>query len=624
MNIVRRLPKTRLEYKYRHELHCNEVMLLPYYVAAMNIEHTFWEQTGGYEAFPSICLVDTFETAEKAQTEFGFFNPENTDRVKRQKAASIFVVIGNPPYNAHQINANDNNKNRKYEVVDDRVRLTYTTDSTATNKVSLSDVYVKAFRWAADRVGPDAIVAYVSNNGFLDGNALDGMRNHLAGDFTTIRHLDFKGNARTSGARRKREGGNIFDDKIRVGIGITLLIRNSAKTGKPTQIWLHQVPDFWRANQKRHWLGMHNVASKVEWRKVTPNKAHVWLTEGLRPEFGSFVSIGDKSSDGVPESFVFRNYGRGVATSRDDWVYRFDHEELATSIRSAIEFYNKEMDRWLARKRPKKDESADDFVEYNDKRLKWSRDLLADLEGGNRGTFSTQRIRRALYRPFTAMNLYFDRLLNEEVYVFPEMFPRPDTESENLVICVTDAGSEKSFMLLASNRIVDLHLVGAGSSCQCFPFYTYEGENGARRENISLSMLTRFQTHYGDDAITRWEIFYYIYAVLHHPEYRSLYAANLRRELPRVPMVGSSDAKAFRSYAEIGRQLADLHVHYETAVEYPLQRIENPEEKLNWRVEKMPLTKDKTGIIYNDFLTLAGVPEAAFTYRLATAARWNG
>lgn len=228
VNLIRRLPKTRLEHKYRHELHCNEVMLLPYYVAAMNIEHTFYEQIGRYEAFPGICLVDTFETAEKAQAEFGFFNPENTERVKRQKAAPIFVVLGNPPYNAHQLNENDNNKNRSYEVVDSRVRHTYTAGSAATNKNALSDPYVKAIRWASDRIGAqEGIVAYVCNNSFIDDLAFDGVRKHLAHDFDSIHVLDLGGNARKnpklSGTKHNAFG-------IQVGVSINLFVRKRKAT----------------------------------------------------------------------------------------------------------------------------------------------------------------------------------------------------------------------------------------------------------------------------------------------------------------------------------------------------------------------------------------------------------
>ena len=621
VNLMRRLPKTRLEYKYGNELHCNEVMLLPYYVSAMNIEHTFWERIGRYEAFPGICLVDTFETAEKPQAEFGFFNPENTERVKRQKAAPIFVVLGNPPYNAWQQDENDNNKNRKYEEVDSRVRETYGADSSATLQNSLADPYIKAFRWASDRIGDEGIVAFVSNNGFLDGVATDGFRKHLARDFTTIYHLDLKGNARTTAERRRREGGNIFEDKIRVGIGISLLVRKKQPESARRKIVVHRVPDYWSSEQKREWLERYPTASKVEWTEIHPNQSYLWLTEGLHAEFGAFLAIGSKvTKQSASSPAVFRTYCNGVKTNNDAYVYSFDHKALERRSEAMIENYNSELERWRKKGRPK---DIDRFLKVDERVLKWIRHTKKRLAGNLEVAFDPTKIRRGLYRPFAEMAYYFEPTFNEDLYQFPHFLPNAEAERDNRIIILSDVGSRSPFSVLATSRIPELHLCASTDAFQCFPFYTYEDEDKTRCENIPSPTLLRFQQHYRDERITKWDIFHYVYAALLHPDYRARYAANLRRELPRIPLV-SKDAEVLHAYAEIGRKLAELHVHYERAAEYPLKRVESPELPLDWRVKKMRLSKDKTAVVYNDFLTLAGVPEAAFAYRLGnrSALEW--
>ncbi len=610
VNIIRRLPKTRLEDKYRNELHCNEVMLLPYYVAAMNIEHTFWERIGRYEAFPGICLVDTFETAEKAQAEFGFFNPENTERVKRQKAAPIFVVLGNPPYNAWQQDENDNNKNRKYEEVDSRVRDTYGADSSATLQNSLADPYIKAFRWASDRIADEGVVAFVTNNGFVEGIACDGMRKHLARDFDAIYVLDLGGNVRKN-PKLSGTTHNVFG--IQVGVSITLLIRHDKERTTSAKVDYHAVPTDWRKEEKYAFLTKAADASGIEWATLTPDRRNSWITGDLDASFDGLLAIGSKAvKQDANSPAVFRAYCRGVCSNSDAYVYGFDREALVNRAGAMIESYGVELARWRKKGRPK---NIDGLLKVDERVLKWIRRTKKELVRDVDVAFHESKVREALYRPFTKQAYYFEESFNEDVYQFPTFLPTDAAEKENVAICLTDCGSEKPFMALAAASIVDLHLVGAGASSQCFPFYTYDGEDGGQRENIPPSTLLHFQQHYDDKGITKWDIFHYVYAVLHHPEYRARYAANLRRELPRIPLVGK-DADVFHAYAESGRNLADLHVDYERAAEYPLKRVENPELPLDWRVKRMRLSKDKTAIIYNDFLTLAGVPETAFAYRL--------
>lgn len=605
VNIIRRLPKTRLEYKYRNELHCNEVMLLPYYVSAMNIEHTFWEQIGHYEPFPGICLVDTFETAEKAQAEFGFFNPENTERVKRQKAAPIFVVLGNPPYNAWQQDENDNNKNRKYEEVDRRVRDTYGADSSATLQNSLADPYIKAFRWASDRIRDEGVVAFVTNNGFVEGIACDGMRKHLAGDFDAIYVLDLGGNVRKN-PKLSGTTHNVFG--IQVGVSITLLIRHRERTAS-AKIHYHAVPTDWRKEQKYAFLAETAAAGGIEWETVTPDRKNNWITSGLDASFDDLLPIGSKAAKkSASSSAVFRTYSNGVKSNSDAYVYSFDRDSLIERAKGMVANYESEFARRERLRRPRQ---VDGIVTVDERVLKWIRRTKKELARGKRVVFTESKVRQTLYRPFTKQHYYFEEVFNEDLYQIPIFFPTPAQEKENIVIWLK-VGAEWPTFALACNSICDL-LPQGGS--QCFPFYTYDGQDGARQENIPPSTLLRFQRHYNDERITKWDIFQYVYAVLHHPEYRARYAANLRRELPRIPLVGKG-GDVFHAYAEIGRKLADLHVHYECSPEYPLKRIENPDLPLDWRVKKMRLSKDKTAIVYNDFLTLAGVPEAAFAYRL--------
>lgn len=621
VNLMRRLPKTQLEYKYREELHCNEVMLLPYYIATMNIEHTFLEQIGKYESFPGICLVDTFETAEKEQHEFPFFNPENTERVKRQKAAPIFVVLGNPPYNTNQVNENDNNKNRTYEVVDKRVKHTYIADSTATNRNKLSgDPYVKAFRWASDRLMDEGIVAYVSNNSFVDDISFNGMRKHLAKDFSDIYIVDLKGNVRRDSMREGYPIGEehtVFGLGAMVGVSIAFLVRRRTKA--PCKIRYFTVD--WRAKRSEKFAALAKAEriTRLALTDIVPSKDFHWLNEGVDAAFANLFPVGSKLAKAGKEEAVFRTYCIGVVTNRDAWAYNYDRAALSENIRRTINVYNDHVSRWVSAKRREKE--IDEFVEADPTKIKWSRDLKEDMAKGVLAKFANAKVRESLFRPFCKKWLFFDSVMNQDVTQLPHIFPDANAEKENVVIVLTSTGSRSPFSVLATNRIPELHLCSTKDGFQCFPFYTYEG--GARRENIPLSTLVRFHNHYGDEEITKWDVFHYVYAVLHHPEYRARYAANLRRELPRIPLVGKH-AKTFHAFAGIGRKLSDLHVNYEDAPEYKLKRVESREEKLNWRVEKMRLTKDKTALIYNDFLTLAGIPEATFAYRLGnrSAPEW--
>jgi predicted helicase len=617
VNLIRNyIPRHHLKEKYLNDLFCNEITLLPYYIASLNIEHEYYEKMGSYEPFEGICFADTLELAEGQQ--LSLFVEENTERVKREKSANIMVVIGNPPYNVGQKSENDNNKNRKYPIIDKRIRDTYAKESKASNKNALSDAYVKFFRWATDRLGEqDGIVCLITNNSFIDQIAFDGMRKHLQKDFTEVYHIDLHGNARQD-PQHSGTTHNVFG--IQVGVGITIAIRNSLATKR--NIYYYSVPKNWRKMEKLKFLEEMESIINIKWSELIPDKRNTWITEGLSSDFDRFLPIGLKEAKAqkVEAHTVFKSYGRGIATSRDIWAYGFDKNLLKDKIVSFIQTYNGEIDRW--RRRGSSSVTVDDFVLYDDTRIKWSRDLKLDLQRNHYANFDDTKIRCSIYRPFCKKFLFFDRILNEEVYQFLSIFPTKDSELENIVIVVTDIGSEKPFMVLASDIIPDLHLVGAGSSTQCFPFYTYSEDGTKHHENITDWSLQQFQKKYGSDVI-KWDVFYYVYSMLHHPQYRKVYVENLKRDLPHIPLIQNLDT--FRTCVHIGKQLMDLHINYEQVREYPLvEWLETKGIPFSWRVEKMRLSTDKRVVVVNESLRLGPIPSECFEYRLGnrSALEW--
>ena len=620
VRIMREISGFALAEKYKSELHCNEVMLLPYYIASMNIEHQFFERTGHYQPFEKICLVDTFAHLDDEQLDFSYFTEENAKRVQEQKDTPMFVIIGNPPYNMGQVNENDNNKNRKYKTMDKRVRDTYTADSKATLRNKLSDPYVKAIRWASDRIGEEGIVAFVTNSGFLDGVAFDGMRKHLAEYFDTIHILDLSGNVRKN-PKLSGTTHNVFG--IQVGVSINFFVKKREHAATRAGIFYANVDEFWRKEDKYRFLDSKEHCFNIEWQPITPDSQHTWLTQGLRPEFESFVPTGSKEAkrtkSGKGEA-IFSLYSCGVVTSRDDLVYSFNRKVLEEQVRTFIEIHNTAVDR---KKRHDPSTPVEDSVDTNDPRIKWSHRTKEALKKLVLSKFDDSHLRASLYRPFNRRYLYFDNFWNERRYLQYRIFPTRETETENLSIGVGGIASNKPFHVLITQYIADFHLTG---DSQCFPFYTYDEDGSNRRENITDWALREFQTHYGDDTIAKWDIFHYVYALLHHPKYRERYAANLKLELPRLPY-----APDFRGFANAGARLAKIHVGYEDVDEYrggngvpSLQFIETPDVSLDWRVDKMKLSKDKTQLKYNDYLTLDGIPSRAFDYRLGnrSALEW--
>ena len=647
VNLLRRVSPLDRERKYRRELFANEVMLLPYYVASLNIEHAYFDLQRRYEEFPGLCFADTLDMAQGQQLSLAF-TEKNTERMQREQDAAITVIIGNPPYNVGQQNENDNNKNRRYGVIDDAIRATYVKDSKATLRTQVYDAYARFFRWATNRLEDrDGVICFVTNNGFLEGLAFDGFRKHLAQDFTEIYHLDLGGNA------RKRGGGSVFN--IMVGVGITVLVRRREGMSKPyppAVVKYHALDDRQNGAAKLAELKRVGSIAGLDWKIQHPDLKHNWLTDGLHLGFADFLPIGSKdtkASLGLEVESIFKMYSPGIKTDRDGVVYDFDPRKLGLRVQQFVQDYNDEVDRWKNAGRPK---DVDAFVNYG--KVKWSEHLKSELKREKVAGYDEDAIRVAAYRPFCKRYLYYSPLLNDRPGLFNRIFPTAGSEKENLVIWLK-VGLEVPSYALITNALSDFSTQGG---MQCFPLYTYALDGKIRRDNVTDWALAQFQAQYGPD-VTKRDVFHYVYGLLHSPEYREKYKENLKRELPRVPLVEptlvrssptlpkregdevdventaetlrppasggplrskevGSEISPFRRFVAAGEQLAALHVGYETAAEYPLKQIVNPDVAWSWRVAKMKLNKDKTAVVVNDALTLGGVPPEVFGYTLGS------
>lgn len=603
--IMQQIRTSRLPQKYAEELHCNEVMLLPYYIASMNIEHAYMEKTGQYATFEGICLVDTFDLAEPEEMLLAFMTEGNTERILKQKKAPIMVVIGNPPYNMGQVNENDQNKNRKYRHMDRRVQETYTADSKATLRNKLGDPYVKAFRLASDRIrATGGVVAYVSNNSFIDQIAFDGMRKNLISDFSSIYVIDLGGNIRQN-PKLSGTTHNVFG--IQVGVAITILIKDLSIEAKPAVVRYARMPENWRRSQKAAQLDEWTAISGVNWTTLTPDARNTWLTEGQQEDFAQFLPMGNKETKGTESNeSIFNLFSLGLASNRDAWVYNHDPSQIMANLRKTVKAYNAERSRY-------QDLSPEERKNYKpevqESEIKWTDRLVEALRFNQKLTLDPRKIQASLYRPYCRTNVYFDHLLNQRRYQQHHIFPLTEPPTRNKAIWLK-TGSEVAFWALATDAVPDL-LPQGGS--QCFPFFVYDEDGSNQRENITDWSLQQYRAHYGAQHITKWDIFHAVYAVLHHPNYRARYAANLKRELPRTPFPPD-----FKAFAEAGERLMDLHLGYESQAEFKLEELEKKDVTWTMRVQKMVLNKDKTELRYNDALTLRGIPPEVFEYRLGT------
>ena len=636
VNLLQRVDTRDIDRFYRENLFANEVMLLPYYVASLNIEHAYYERTGKYLPFEGISFVDTLDLAERQQMAFSFMTEANTERVERQKNADINVIIGNPPYNVGQVNENDNNRNRKYSEVDDKISRTYIKDSNATLRTQLYDPYVRFFRWATDRLKKEnGIVCFVSNNSFIDQRAFDGMRKHLSEDFQRIYVLDLKGDIRKDSMRDGiplGEKHTVFGLAAMVGISITVLVKNEKHDNH--KLYYHAVD--WRSTRKEKFLLIEEAKSLIgiKWEELNPDKNNNWLISEHSSEFDEFVTIGSKEAKRARSQnaqAIFRSYSNGVKTNSDAYTFNFSRDNLINQAQLMLQDYKQQLGRWIADGKPRKLEG---FLQIDENKLKWIRNTKRSLLRGESVSLDESKIRTSVYRPFTKKFYYFEKVFNEDLYRIPRIFPTNQSEIENKIICtVTEA--QVPFSAQITNHVPCLHY--NGRQIQCFPFYIYDEDGGNRRENITDWALGQFRAHYGDESIDKWAIFYYVYGVLHHPVYRERYADNLKRELPRIPFVGdetSGDKSAFHAISQAGKALANLHLTYEDAEPYRLKWETTEGTPVSYRVERMKFKgksepEDKNyktydTLVVNDTLTLTGIPPEVFDYRLGnrSALEW--
>ena len=613
--------------KFREELHANELVLLAYYIAAINIEEAYHGRVKkDYEPFEGIVLTDTFQLSEGKGT---FDDPNfqvNSERATKQNKRDIRVIIGNPPYSAGQKSANDKNQNLNYPFLDERIEHTYAAHSTSTNINSLYDSYIRAVRWASDRVKDKGIICFVSNGSFIDNNAMSGLRKCLTDEFASIYCFNLRGNQRTSGETSRQEGGKIFGSGSRAQIAITLLVKNLEHKGM-CQLFYHDIGDYLSREEKLAIVTGFGSIKKIKWSKLMPNKSHDWINQ--RDEaFEKFMALGAKEDKGNREvNNLFVQYSRGAETARDSWIYNFSTQKLIQNIQSMCGVYNKQVEAYKihSAKHGADKSKVEQFVESDPKQIKWSSSLHSYCERGIKIQFDKKLIRTALYRPFCKQQLYFSDELLHRVGQLPKLFPEFD--SENVVICVTGIGATKNFSALITQIVPDLEII---SKSQCFPLYTYQcaepkpvelslgdAEKDGRRLNVSDFALKMYRAAYKDAKIGKEDIFYYVYGILHSPEYKTRFAADLTKMLPRIPL-----AADFWAFSQAGRKLAEIHLSYEDAKPYPVKEhrdvLELKDEKL-YVVEKMRFGKkdketDKTTIQYNSHITLTGIPLAAYDY----------
>lgn len=631
------IPTDRLTYKYKNEIHANEIVLLAYYIASINIETVYHDQMKTvnpdleYAPFEGICLTDTFEMYEKDDLVSKVLI-DNSARRKRQKNLDITVIVGNPPYSAGQSSENDNNANVKYPFLDSRIEATYAKESIATLQKNLYDSYIRAIRWASDRIKDRGVIGFVTNGGYIDSNSADGLRKCLADEFSSLYFFHLRGNARTSGEQRRKEKDNVFGQGTRTPILIAVLVKNpNAK--QYGQIYFHDIGDYLSREEKLEKISdlvsINGITAIDGWTTITPDEHNDWLNQ-RDDSFSEFIEIGNKKDKDALS--IFNNFSLGVATNRDAWCYQASKNKLEVNLKGMIDFYNNEVSRSISLNITKDDINS--FVNNDPQKISWTDTLKNDLWNKRILGFHIENLSYALYRPYTKQWLYYNKNLNQRRYQMPQIFPA--AEAENLVISVTGRGSTKEFSALISNQVMDLECISKG---QCFPLYLYGidvtenndddlfnqaetntvNDQYTRKEAISDAGLKHFQDAYPTETISKEDIFYYVYGLLHSEDYRTRYADNLSKELPRIPCV--KKAEDFWSFSKAGRALAHWHLNYETVEPYKAKldlggkSLKQLEDK-DFYVTKMKFPKkdQKDTVIYNNAITIREIPLEAYDY----------
>ena len=622
-----------LERKYREELHANEIVLLAYYIATVNIEETFRGRRGEnstYEPFNGIVLTDTFNLNKKDDTTLfpKEWLPDNNKRAERQQKLPIQVIVGNPPWSIGQRRSTDDNPNVEYIDLEERIKETYLVYATTTNKRSLYDTYKMAIRWASDRIGEQGIIAFVTNGSWIDGNTDAGIRACVAEEFSSVNILSLRGNARTSGERRRAEAGNVFGGGSRAPVAVTILVKNPNATHEGCKIGYRDIGDYLTRQEKLEELReAESISGFSDWDTITPDKHNDWIDQ-RNEAFANFYPMGSEDTKrGKADNAIFRLYVRGLETTRDAYIYNFTKNTCAEiALRMTQEFLAARFDM-----NENSDLTADEAAQRHSSNIKWSDELI------NRMTrieteFNVNYIRNVAYRPFVTTNCYADHTFISRAYQMNQMFP--ENTSENLVICTPGKGSKKDFSTLMVDTMPDL---GFNEATRCFPRYQYPKPSDTpdaseslldvddtpdRIDNISDTALKAFQEHYSDDSITKDDIFYYVYGILHAPSYREQFANDLSKMLPRIPY-----APDFRAFTEAGKKLADLHLNYETCEEYPLTveypnmsppptDLEHADPNLFRLTDKAMRFGDieRRSLLINEHVRLTGIPEDAHRY----------
>lgn len=616
-----------LQRKYANEIHANEINLLAYYIAAVNIEAVFAESAkpSAYEPFEGIVLADTFQAYEGGGRADEFWFPENNQRIARQKRLDIRVVIGNPPWSA--------TNNRAYPSIDEQISTMY---KTSRKKNALRDPYVRAIRLASDWVqkgDSGGIVAFVTNGGFIDSNSFDGFRKAVADEFDAVYCYNLRGNARTSGERRRAEGGGLFGGSARAAVAILFLVKRPVSSDKLVKDGIHyrDIGDYHSRDEKLSIVGASRLA-QTEWHTLFPDERNDWINQ----QNASYAGFRPLVNGGEPAlAPIFLEGTLGLVTSRDAWCFNSSAENLRENIRSSIDFINEQVEAFQATKptgnKAAMTRQAKSFVNKDASKFHWSRENYGDAADGLLYEFDDESVRDALYRPFFKQKLYFDSYLNNSIRKFPDIYPTND--AENLGIAVLREGANTSFHTLMTDSIVEYHFTGDTvylsryryEQSQIMDLADYQDSELKRVSNINPAALREFRQHYNDPSISENDLFTFTYGILHSQQYRETFANDLAKSAARIPMAGS--LADFRAFAEAGRELADMHVGYENVEPYPLEEVHapnwKPDRKGAYRVEKMKYAgkarnADRSTIIYNANITLRGIPAEAHEYKLGT------
>lgn len=623
------IKKEDLKRKYQMELHANEIVLLAYYIAAVNIENSYHDQLDdkeNYKSFEGIVLTDTFQMGETDNSEklFSEMFPQNSARVARQKKALLWVILGNPPYSVGQKLENDAAQNQKYKSLDERIAKSYAKESTAANKNALYDSYIRAFRWSTDRLDPKhgGIIAFVSNGSWLDGNSTEGFRKTLEKEFSSIWVFNLRGNQRTSGELSRKEGGKIFGSGSRTPISITLLVKNPKATNKQAIILYHNIGDYLSREEKLSIIQKFCSISNKDmiWQALKPTSKGDWINQ-RNDLFDTFIPLAPEKKFVTKNQSFFVLNSMGVSTNRDAWVYNSSKTQVSNNMRLMISFYNKQVEEFLdIISKSNTKISAKDFIDTDPKKISWSSSLIPKLEKGQKSFFDKDRIFEADYRPFTKQYIYFgDKMIHRKGQT-NDIFPEP-YKFENKVICISTNSIDGS--VLISSKIPDLHFNG---DVQAFPLYYYEkrpkdspslfdfaGDSEyICRDGISDFILNRAKKVYGKN-VSKVDIFYYVYGILHSLDYRTTFANDLKKILPRIPLV--EDVRDFWKFSKAGKKLADLHINYEKVPPYESVNVSG-ENSGFFRVEKMRFLKknQKDTIIYNSEIIVSNIPDKAYEY----------